>query len=1548
MESQAHRLRTLLRPFAPVGGDRTGESLAAPAAELLACAEELLTIGPASSHDRDLWCEYLALTRHPDFLTALPDAEARLRWAETTFTVCESIAYTLGDMLDRRVADQPEHVLFREMAEPGSGSWNYEQISRRVRSIAAMILKEGPLPELQDGCSRQQDGPRVALLCQNSLGSACCDLACLTNDIFITPLNVHFNTENLVWIFNRLCITVAVCDHPDRLEALLAVRAKTDQTFVIFTLNHCLRVGEEGILMLDERRAQMDTDEIETLLADRTRRSMREPCTIMFTSGSTGRPKGVAFNQYNLVTKRFARAAALPEVGRDEVMLCYLPLFHTFGRYLEMLGTIFWGGTYIFAGNPSAATLLHQFQQVRPTALISVPVRWVQIRDRVMELAQGGEIERSQEDIFRDVVGDRLSWGLSAAGYLDPRVFRFFHRNNVSLCSGFGMTEGTGGLTMTPPDNYVESSVGLPLPGVKTRFADQGELQIAGCYIARYLPEEAPAGCLAVEEQDSDDFWLATGDLFRKTEDGHLEIVDRIKDIYKNNRGQTIAPRVVESMFEQVPGIKRTFLAGDGRSYNTLLIVPDDQDDVLQSLTSDKDRREYFQQIISTANPVLAAYERVVNFAVLQRDFSTDKGELTPKGSYRRKVIEANFADEITELYRSSVRILKVGNFSVRIPRWFFRDLGVLEDAVEGRDGFLVNNESGRTLALAAGTDGRVRIGDLEYHMDGQVIDLGLLVRQPLLWMANPQLINFSPCRTGWDTDLGAFSEQVYLPSEGNLDHPDLVEPGRVDRQLAEVDALCSRAMFGDRQQALAAIVELDQELGRAGARQGQVIRRRLESLANHREKTVRCRAYQVLVLDQPTPDYLRYLPAFIESGKPFLDEKSFAAISKARIEPRRLQAFRQRLHSYRTQLSWPAPERTRRLFEDLFRLLADFGRFHPEFYGPIREELVSWAKHDQDLALANRANHEFNKLAAWFEDKLKIDYEGLDADAWAGKIVFQEGLGAEEVRRLEEVLVGTTFLKQSLMLAFEGEDLLLDKIGPGGIWVSRIISRFEDSRYRVSVNTSGGKHFDLQVIIRQDFDQDHIRSTIYWYIVLGGYPFGTSVLPTFGCFRPELGALSMAYVSDLTVWEKIREFSGIRGPGTAPPTRMRWHQLMVRAMGVVVRGWRNSGRRIIPGLITPNNIVVPEPEFRRGAVQNNLSGWKAYTGPLSLIRPLWRNMYQHTISHYPWSREYLEREWIFEAIVEALDPNGALAFLKELKEEISSLSTDEMGLGFTEALDGFIESLEGSYQIPLSLRGAIHRFEEWESVNIQARLKARLEILEELTRLYRLDRLPEIARFTLFRNTYFKDADPQLLEIFDRLLVRMFRHPNRRATQMVELSDLQAALSDQDDRAAFNRLAFPHRLRSDSVEVLAVGDAAHSQVLVRSTIQDQHGHSYVICEPAGPAEVGQLYRLFLRAGFPKTISEADRYLVATDESEQIIGGVVYRQLDDEAVFLDGIVVNQALIERGIARAILADFCTRLTAEGVKTIKTHFFLRRFYQKHGFRMDERWGGLVRFL
>ena len=212
----------------------------------------------------------------------------------------------------------------------------------------------------------------------------------------------------------------------------------------------------------------------------------------MFTSGSTGKAKGVSFSIYQIVAKRFARAAALPEVGDDEVFLSFLPLYHTFGRFLEMTGAIYWGGTYVFPGNPSVDTLLALLPRVEPTGFISVPVRWAQLHERCLEKIDAAGPGADAGAVMRSVVGRRLRWGLSAAGYLDPRVFRFFEKNGVAIASGFGMTEGTGGITMTPPGRYVDNTHGLPLPGIRVRLGEKGELQISGHYVARYLEDKGP------------------------------------------------------------------------------------------------------------------------------------------------------------------------------------------------------------------------------------------------------------------------------------------------------------------------------------------------------------------------------------------------------------------------------------------------------------------------------------------------------------------------------------------------------------------------------------------------------------------------------------------------------------------------------------------------------------------------------------------------------------------------------------------------------------------------------------------------------------------------------------------------------------------------------------------------------------------------------------------------------------------------------------------------------------------------------------------------
>ena len=339
------------------------------------------------------------------------------------------------------------------------------------------------------------------------------------------------------------------------------------------------------------------------------------------------------------------------------------------------------------------------------------------------------------------------------------------------------MTEATGGITMTPPGEYEEGSVGLPLPGIRVRLGEHDELEIAGPYVARYLDEpEPPAG----EER-----WLKTGDVFRERPDGHLEIVDRVKDIYKNSRGRTIAPRRVEQRFDGVPGIRRVFLAGDGRDDNVLLVVPDPDDPVLAGDPQGETARDYLRRIVAAANSDLATYERVVDFAVLPRDFSLEEGELTPKGSYRRKAIEKSFAGVVDGLYRSRVVTLAGDGVTVDVPRWLFRDLGLLEGDLVLEGGRLVDRRRGRSAALAARSGGQeVRVGSLAYRCAGHRVDLGLLARQPLLWLGNAELAALLPVKDGWETPLTGSCAEVLLPPRDEVPEG---EPGAAARSRSRL-----------------------------------------------------------------------------------------------------------------------------------------------------------------------------------------------------------------------------------------------------------------------------------------------------------------------------------------------------------------------------------------------------------------------------------------------------------------------------------------------------------------------------------------------------------------------------------------------------------------------------------------------------------------------------------------------------------------------------------------------------------------------------------------
>ena len=1507
------------------------------ARELLDLALEYVQQNRLSEIDRLAWLSFLDHTSTPEFLMALPDKDMRIMWADVVFAIIQHTEYSLLDMFEQRLSSQPYHILFQDMSSSVPARWSYEQAYRHIRETAAVLHQA------------VEGETRVAIFSANSYASAICDLACLMFDIFDTPLNVHFTKDNVRSIFERLNINVAIADSRERIDMLHQVISEAGLNVKLFAFDEeAIRHLPNGYILRGET-AKLSTDDVRRIIEARPRRSIRRVATTMFTSGSTGVPKGVSFSLYNLVSKRFARHAAVPTVGKHEVMLCYLPLFHTFGRYLELLGTIYWRGTYVFAGNPSADTLLSLFPKINPSVFISIPLRWQQLYDRAMQLI-AEQPDRPAEEIVRSVTGKRLHWGLSAAGYLAPATFLFFQKNGIELCSGFGMTEATGGITMTPPGDYSSNSVGKALPGMMLKLSELGELLIGGHYVTRYLEEAGPDDEIPYPHEA--EYWLPTGDIFQVDAEGHYEIVDRVKDIYKNNKGQTVAPRTTEKLFADVPGIKRAFLVGDARPYNVLLIVADDTDEIIAN-ESVENRNEYFHRIIMEANRKLAPYERVVNFKVLSRDFTEASGELTAKGTFNRKLIAENMKSEIEELYISNHVDLDFPAVPVRIPRWFYRDLGILEDDIVVREDGIFNRRTEQFLALAKGRNPHVyQIGDLKYTLYRDRLDLGIFARQPRLWLGNPALIEFAPVKEGWDIPLKDVDPQVILPKDPEAAYCKSTRSSLKaiqDPHLLFVNEMVCCALHSRGSSSMQCTRQIGDSFNEYDDKLAEVIRRRLEALSRHPEEDIRALAYRVLLLQDPKPDYSKLFPTFIQSGLSFLTEDSIRQIATYDMGKLHLESLRQRLYSYRTQLSWPATDVTRQQFENILKLLYNFASQHlVDYFSTIRAEFANWILHKKYPYLSKVAQSYFIRLSRLFDEYLNTTSPASPVEEWDKRLVFDEKIPQEEVEKLKHVFVNTRFLKKSVLLAYNEKNISLMDVGERSIWVVKLKAVKDFNHYRISINTSAGKHFDLHFMVGEKLKTSEGTETVYWHAAIGSHPYATNSLPALGCYSTEFGALATKFVSDLTVSEKVRSYAGLHNSIGYLRKSSQIRKLYIKAFSEFFQVWHHSGYRIVPGNVTPSNVVVPELDYLDSATLISIAAYKPYEGPKSIIEPLVSNFYTKVLAFYPWMRGQLSLKWVFEAAREVLNVTVVEDFFNHLEQELLQQDIVYQSQSLLNEWTKYKEKELPSYYVPLALYNAVDKYREWAELNPLATYKAKEETIFELADLYKLLNLPEAGRFHLYRLTYFTETAPDVRDAFDSLLAKMNLSPELPATRYIELSYLQETLHTKEDLMVFSKMVFPRLQNRDRINVVKIGAKQKEEVIVQTYFTDKNGNNYTFRRPIEPREVGQLYHLFFEENYPKSVSEMDLHFIVLDEQERVVAGLCYIMLDDNVVLLDGAAVSNQLKGRGIGSEMIESFATRMSSQGVKVIKAHFLRGNFYLRLNFKVDKKWGALVRFL
>jgi len=1271
----------------------------------------------------------------------------------------------------------------------------------------------------------------------------------------------------------------------------------------------------------------------------------------MYTSGTTGTPKGISFTHRNIVFKRFARALALPEIGEDDRFLCYLPLFHTFGRFLELTGCVFWGATYCFAKNPSIDSLTRQMRRLRITVLISIPMKWMQLYDLVRQTVDVMSADDAEiESALRRIVGPGLRWGLSAAGFLDPEIFRFFQRNGVELMSGFGMTEGTGGITMTPPGRYKEDSLGPSLPGIELALADDGELMVRGPYVMQgYL--NPPEGTVSFDS----DGWFHTGDLMERDEDGFLRIVDRKKEIYKNIHGETIAPQKIENLFRDFESVGRIFLVGDHRPYNTALIYPNPDFEDLDLATLDPDElKTHFRSLVVSANSFLAPYERIVDFAIIDRDFDAKRDELTAKGTYRRKNIERTFADQIRLLYRRQT--FRVGDADITVPNWFFQALGTTSQELRVEDECLVLTSHGSALTVRREADDAVRIGSVLYRPTRRAIDLGHLLSNPRLWLGNDELVDFAPLSaTQRDSRRrrSVSAEWIRRTGTRKIDEAERrAAPELLRRHELNVMDLHRAALLlaaDDEADAVAAVKVLDHFLHIEDSNLvGQTLRI-LRRAAELPSVAVRRRAFQVLATTELQPMYRRTLASFLDRGDNLLDPETISVLVDRDLSTEQVEAFidetEERCEGLRRDSDPELPA--------LCEFLSSYGATHPTQYRRLRgffTRAVMIADHEAAREMAAEGKRRLAKgFRVWLgtPSRVAVDPEtGLEY-RWEDVVAFSDEVDEDTRRRLLEALRTTPIIREASFL-FGGTPKVvhLDDILPGGVWIRHLGTSHGKSVFRIAIRTRVREQLDLALNLNRELPAEDAQEEINWLIVCSETRGLGPLVEVFGGSWPEHDLWTEEFIPGETLDHAVNRLAKHHDD----PERVRgwWPFAAWAALSAYVDFWNRTGRRLVVADPTPANVIVPMHDYHTGARLVSISSRAPFDSLPTMLRSFKQIFVEPVETEHPELAGLAGWDILFSAVLEIIGEQEGAAQLRTVLESATSEDRE-----MAERLEIFLESVGRRGFLPRRLFFAAKRFRRWDRLNPDATLSARGRTLHEIFETYDVGELraayPE-ARARFFRETVFRDASDVLAEGLESVISRLRNGELAPDELSYAVADLRAHLSLGADEDYFlARLSYPYLRPDDDVQYVAAAPGGTQQSEMVVTLEDGDGNPYRIRHALSAKEVGRLHRLFLAARLQVQFRPEHRFLVAISERGNLIGGLFYEEQPDAySAHMDKIVVAEGFQGRGIAGALIEELRNRLRTAGCRSLTTGFFRPQFFYSKGFTVERRYAGLVQSL
>jgi len=433
-----------------------------------------------------------------------------------------------------------------------------------------------------------------------------------------------------------------------------------------------------------------------------------EDCAwICTTSGTTGFPKLAMLSHRNLISMAINLGKYDPKYDKDE-FVSFLPLPWVGEQMMAIASSLLFGFTVNFPESTESAQA--DLREIGPHIMFSPPRVWenmcASVQVKVMDaswfkrfmfdlcLPIGYKWSEYKFDkktppfyfkilyylaylaVFKPLK-DRLGFSnirsaMTGGAALGPDTFKFFHALGISLKQIYGQTEISGISCIHKDDDINPDTMGVPIPETEVKISEDGEIlsKSPAVFMGYYKQPEETAKTVI-------DGWLHSGDAGYLTPEGHIVVIDRIKDVMSLRDGVKFSPQFIENKLKFSPYIKEAVTVGHNRDFIIALICIDfgivgnwaERNKInyttYTDLSSKPEVYDLIQKEVEKVNKGLPENAKVKRFALLYKELDPDDDELTRTRKVRRHFVEEKYKEIIEGMYegKDSIKIEAVIKF---------------------------------------------------------------------------------------------------------------------------------------------------------------------------------------------------------------------------------------------------------------------------------------------------------------------------------------------------------------------------------------------------------------------------------------------------------------------------------------------------------------------------------------------------------------------------------------------------------------------------------------------------------------------------------------------------------------------------------------------------------------------------------------------------------------------------------------------------------------------------------------------------------------------